>query len=303
MKNWKLTGSSIVLLLISVIAFGCARNKGEKTPELPPGAIVRVGDVVLTHDKLENLLPESEKIPFSPEEKTRFIQNWVDIEIFYNEALRRGLQKDPRVSTRILTLKKEFLADHLVFLELRDRINVSEEEVEGYFMEHGDEYKYEYRVSHILVNTFEEAEEAEKLLKNNQFAWVANRYSVDPMAKRGGDLGYLTKGNMIPEFETVIFDLKPGEVSQIVESDFGFHLIKMVGMREARVKVTLDEVRERIMSQLIMEKRAKTYSEFETALRESADIEYYEKNYMPGSVTPVEIPVDRDTIPEGEEQS
>ena len=110
------------------------------------------------------------------------------------------------------------------------------------------------------------------------------------MAKRGGDLGYLTKGNMIPEFETVIFDLKPGEVSRIVESDFGFHLIKMVGMREARVKVSLDEVRERIMSQIIMEKRARTYSEFAAALKDSADIEYFEKTYMPGATGPVEIP-------------
>ena len=286
---------------MSVIVFGCVGNKGDSPPAIPPGAIVRVGDVVLTHDKLENLLPESEKIPFSVEEKKRFIRNWVEVETLYNEALRRGLQKDPRVSARIMTLKKEFLADHLVFLELRERIKVSEEEVERYFREHGDEYKYEYRVRHILVNTLEEAEEARKLLKNNQFAWVANRYSVDSMAKHGGDLGYLTKGNMIPEFETVIFDLKPDEVSRIVESDFGFHLIKMVGMREARVKVSLDEVRERIMSQLIMEKRAKTYSEFTAALKDSTDIEYFEKNYMPDAAGQAETPVDREEVPEREE--
>ncbi len=301
MRNWKLTGPSAVLLLVSAIASGCGEKTEETAPEASAGAIVRVGDVILTHEKLESLLPESEKIPFSVEEKKRFIQNWVELEIFYNEAVRRGLQKDPRIRARILTLEKEFLADHLVFLELRDRISVSEEEVERYFTEHGDDYKYEYRVSHILVNTLEEAEEVKELLKTKSFAWVANRYSVDPMAKRGGDLGYLTKGNMIPEFETVIFDLEPGEVSRIVESDFGFHLIKMVGMREAGVKVSLDEVRERIMSRLIMDKRAKAYSGFVASLKNSADIEYYEEDYIPDAKEEPVAPVAGNDTLEGEE--
>lgn len=292
----------IAFFLVVAAITGCAETEKNNARAIPAGAIVRVGDIVLTDDKLENLLPESEKIPFSVEEKSRFIQHWVELEILYREALRRGLQNDPRVRARIKGLEKEFLADHLIFLELRERIQVSEEEIEDYFIRHGDEYKYEYRVRHILVNTLEEAEEVQELLKTKQFAWVANRYSVDPVAKRGGDLGYLTKGNMIPEFETVIFDLKPDEVSGIVESDFGFHIIKMVGMREARVKVSLDEIRGGIMSRLIMEKREKAFKEFTGALRNSTDIEYFEKNYVPLADVPAENPVSGDTVPEREEQ-
>ncbi len=277
MKHWKLRRVSVRLIFLVILISGCRERDSEEPPEIVLGAVVKVGDVVLTQDKLENLLPESEKIPFSIEEKTHFIQKWVEIEVLYQEALLRGLQNDPRVGARIKTLEKEFLADHLVFLELRERIEVSEEEIEKDFELHGNEYRNEYRVSHILVNTLEEAEQAKTMLEKQSFAWVANRYSVDPMAKRGGDLGYLTKGNMIPEFETVIFNMQPGKVSGIVKSDFGFHLIKMAGMREARVKVSLAEVRERIVSRLLMEKRKKAYSDFMKSLMESANVEYYEK--------------------------
>ncbi len=112
-----------------------------------------------------------------------------------------------------------------------------------------------------MVNSLEEALQVEEMLEKNSFTWVANRHSVDPVARRGGDLGYLTKGNMIPAFETVVFDMKPGEISDIVQSEFGYHIIKLVGTREAQVKVELDDVRERIMNQLVMARRNAAYRE------------------------------------------
>ncbi len=235
----------------------------------------------MTEDDLENLLPGGEKTPFTTEEKALFVTRWVEEELLYREALRRGMDDDPRVRARLRSLEREFLADHLLFIELRERINVTEEEIRTFFEEHRREYVNEYRVSHILLNTEEEAEAAMELLKTKSFAWVANKHSVDPMARRGGDLGYLTKGNMIPEFETVIFEMKPGDVSGIIKSDFGYHIIKLVGMRESRVKVALDDVRERIMNSLIMEKRMAAHREFIDSLKKSAEIEYYKREYSP----------------------
>jgi peptidyl-prolyl cis-trans isomerase C len=204
----------------------------------------------------------------------------VETEILYQEALRRGVGEDPRVRTRIRTLEQEFLADHLTFLELRDRTVVTEEEIEAYFETHEQEYRYEYRVSHILVSTLEDARKVQELLEKNSFAWVANRQSIDPVARRGGDLGYLSKGNMIPEFENVVFDMEPGEVSEIVKSDFGYHIIKLVGMREALVTVDPADVRAQILNMLIMEKREKAYEAFLGSLRSVADIEFYDKRYI-----------------------
>ena len=277
---------------------GCGGGGGERRARIPEDAIARVGDEYLTESDLENLIPFGARDGTSREERKAWIDRWVEMEVLRREAVRRGLDADPMVQARLESLEREFLADHLVFLELRERIEVTEAEIEDYFEDHSDEYVHEYRVSHILVNTREEAEEVRELLETRSFSWVADRYSVDPVARRGGDLGYLTKGNMIPAFETVIFDMEPGEVSDIVRSDFGFHIIRLVGVREAQVKVDLPEVRERLMNEMLMSRRESAYRRFMDSLVSAADIEYFrlpgESGGDPSRVVPG-APAEEDT--------
>lgn len=275
-----------LLMLTALILAGCGERTEEEPRERTAAGTVRVGDAVLTDSDLDNLLPEGERIPFTKAERKALVSRWIDTQILYQEARRRGLGEDPRIKARLRGLEQEYLADHLVFLELRERTEVTEEEIEEYFRIHEKEYMYEYRVSHILVNTLEEAEKVLELLKSRSFAWIANRNSVDPEAKHGGDLGYLTKGNMIPEFEEVIFDMKPGEVSGVIRSDSGYHVIKLVGMREAFVKVGLEDVREQIMNKLMIEKRKRAYKDLILSLRNGADVEFYDSSYVADTVRP-----------------
>jgi peptidyl-prolyl cis-trans isomerase C len=267
------------LLVPFLLVAGCGDGKKGEESAVPSDAIVSVNGKVLTERYLEDLLPAGEKTPFSDSEKAAWVRQWIEMELLCGEAVRRGLDNDPRVRARLESLEREYLADHLTFIELRERIEVSEEEIEEYFEEHKDEYANEYRVSHIMVNTLEEARQVQELLKKNSFTWVANRYSVDPVAKRGGDLGYLTKGNMIPAFETVVFDMQPGEVSGIIQSEFGYHIIMLVGMREAQVKIELADVREMIMNELVLRKREAAYRELMEKLFEKADIRYFNGGY------------------------
>jgi parvulin-like peptidyl-prolyl isomerase len=134
-------------------------------------------------------------------------------------------------------------------------------------------------VSQILVGSPEEAEEASALLKTRGWAWVASRYSIDASGKRGGDLGYLTKGNMIPELEAIVFDMKPNEVSGVIKSDFGYHLFRLEDVREALIPVGLEDVREQIMNTIMLEKRKNAYREFLDSLRAEADITYRDDSY------------------------
>ena len=132
---------------------------------------------------------------------------------------------------------------------------MSEEEIEAYYAAHEREYLYEYRVSQILVGTPEDAERVTELLETK--SWDVGREPLldRPGAKRGGDLGYLTKGNMIPELEAIVFDMKPGETTGVIKSDFGYHIFRLDDVREALVAVGLDDVREQIMNTLMLEKR------------------------------------------------
>lgn len=84
------------------------------------------------------------------------------------------------------------------------------------------------RASHILVSSLEEANHLAKELKaGKDFGELAGKYSSCPSGKEGGDLGFFSKGQMVKEFEDAAFSLKPGEVSQPIKTQFGYHLIKV----------------------------------------------------------------------------
>ena len=273
--------AKILFLLVLFAVGGCGKgSEPGKVPGERAGEIVRVGGAVLTGDDLNKLVPEDEQIPLTFEERQEFVRRWVDTEILRQEAIRRGLKTDPYVEARLRELEQQFLADYLVFDELRKRTEVSEEEVEGYFAAHEREYMNEYRASQILVGSPEEAERAIALLKTRSWASVANRLSVDASAKRGGDLGYLTKGNMIPELEAIVFDMKPNDVTGVIKSDFGYHIFRLDDVREALISVGLDDVREQIMNTLMLEKRKKAYRELLDSLKANADIKYKDESYL-----------------------
>lgn len=101
------------------------------------------------------------------------------------------------------------------------------------------------------------AEEAARRARSGEdFAALAAEYSEDPASKdRGGDLGWFSRGRMVPEFEQAVFEAAPGDIVGPVESQYGFHVIKVEGRREARPQ-TLDEVRDQVRSRVLQGRAA-----------------------------------------------
>ena len=86
------------------------------------------------------------------------------------------------------------------------------------------------RCSHILVEKLSQAQQVTELLKKGEsFESLAEKYSIDGSRKRGGDLGYFGRGVMVKEFEKAAFSLEKGQVSEIVKTQFGYHIIKRTG--------------------------------------------------------------------------
>ena len=104
----------------------------------------------------------------------------------------------------------------------------------------------------------EKIKEAQKqLAEGKDFAEVAKAMSDCPSKEKGGDLGRFTDGQMVPEFEKAVKSLKPGEISQPVETQFGYHIIKSGGSKT----VTFEEVKDRILQQMTVEKKQKVFDE------------------------------------------
>jgi parvulin-like peptidyl-prolyl isomerase len=193
--------------------------------------------------------------------------------LLYEEAARVGMGVSDEVTRKMEQYKKDLIADRLVEEVLNERAIVTRSEVLRYYRNHKDEYNLEVRVSHILTNTIEEAEEAQEMLKTRPFSWVARKMSVDKHTGAGGDLGYLSKGNMLPEFEDVVFRMRRGEVSDIVESEFGYHIIKLTDVRTSLNELPFEQVAPEISRTLLIRKRSAVYDSLVTALVEDARIE------------------------------
>jgi peptidyl-prolyl cis-trans isomerase D len=145
--------------------------------------------------------------------------------------------------------------------EVRESIKVSDADIESFYKQNISQYQTpeEVRASHILLKTEGKDEEevrkrAEEVLgrakAGEDFAALARQYSEDESnAGTGGDLNYFPRGAMVPEFEEVAFKLQPGEVSDLVKTAFGFHIIKVADHRQATTR-PLEEVRSEIEEQL-----------------------------------------------------
>jgi peptidyl-prolyl cis-trans isomerase D len=143
-------------------------------------------------------------------------------------------------------------------------VSITDQQVEDYYEDNREMFKQEkeVRARHILFkldpNAPEEEEEkvrekASRVLKKagggDDFAILAKKYSEGPTAQKGGDLGYFSKGRMVKPFEEASFKMKKGEISELVRTRFGYHIIKAEDVKEARVR-TLEEVRGEIKKTL-----------------------------------------------------
>ena len=164
-----------------------------------------------------------------------------------------------------------------VLADTRNRVNISNEDLLKYYDENKENLLEPEQVHarHILVETEEEANNLLLQLKEGiiDFAEMAKEKSTCPSAENGGDLGFFTRGQMVKEFEDAAFSLEQGEISGIVQTQFGYHIIKCVEKKE-EYSPTFEEAKENISSTLKYQKENEETSTFISKLREEAVIVY-----------------------------
>jgi peptidyl-prolyl cis-trans isomerase C len=172
--------------------------------------------------------------------------------------------------------------------EVSGAVKVSPEDVNAFYEQNPEKFKQGERVraSHILIRTAENADvktktearaKADDVLKQvragKDFAELAKHFSQDPgSAANGGDLGYFAQGQMVGPFEQAAFTLKPGAVSEVVETPFGFHIIKVADKQAART-IPLDEVKPQIEQFLQNQRRQEKTEAFINSLKAKGKVE------------------------------
>lgn len=151
--------------------------------------------------------------------------------------------------------------------------SVDDGEVKAFYDEHvaRKQVEEEVRARHILVESKAKAQELhQKLLQGADFAELARQNTEDPGSKdQGGDLGFFVKGQMVPPFEEAAFALKPGEVSQPFETQFGWHIVKLDARRERKAP-SFEQIKTRLKAAVIHFKAQQIVLD----LRSKAKIEY-----------------------------
>lgn len=206
--------------------------------------------------------------------RTQLVGELVAQELFYSDALASGLDQDPEFVNAVEEMKKSLLKQFALNKLLRE-VTISDEEAREYFEANKETFKPQpsANASHILVETEEEAHTILAEIKSGlAFADAAQKYSSCPSKERGGNLGQFSKGQMVPEFETATFAMTPGEISEPVKTQFGYHLIELHSITGGD-DVAFEDVADQVKQYYTSVKHNEVYNNKQNELKEKYTVE------------------------------
>lgn len=295
-------------LLIPLLLLGCPQKAG---PQQDPNVVATVNGEAITRAAFElELAREAQAMEGlasrTPEQIEPYKQTLLDTmmqrTLLLQAARAQGIAVTPEeVDRRVLALASEYpagsfddalaknetnraelarrtreqlLVEHLFEQQVFARIAATEDQIRRYFDEHPDEFMEaeQVRAQQIVVKGLDDAKRVQSLLyQGKKFSELARRHSLSPDAKVGGDLGFFKKGEMPPAFDEVVFRLSVGQVSEIVTTEYGYHLFKLVEKKPAR-KRELADVRAQVEARVVAGLREEREKDFITQLRSKAEL-------------------------------
>lgn len=226
-------------------------------------ALARVDGSALTVEDFFGLVPEQYHAVMSLEDQEETVAGWVKTELFYQEGLRQGIGDDPDIRMRLREIEREIVAEECIKRTILNVPDVTEEEAREYFDAHRNDYAIQVRLAHILVRSRSEALRAlADISGGTPFETAALTVSIDQTASLGGDLGYMKRGEMIHELEEVAFSLKVGEVSYVIPSTYGYHIVKVLDRHPTAGQPSFESKRAAVMNFLTSERRRAAFDEW-----------------------------------------
>lgn len=237
----------------------------EQAAPSPDTVLATVGDAKITEADLalaaEELTAELQSVPAN-QRRAFLLTVMIDMKLMAGAARADGLDESDEFARRLAYLEDQAL--RRAFFNQIVETRVTDEAVEAAYDELVADFtpEPEVRARHILVDTEERANEIRAEIEGGRdFADAASEYGTDGTRATGGDLGYFSTGMMVPEFEQAAFALEVGELSQPVQSQFGWHLIQLEDRRLSEAP-PLDQVRQQVAQRVL-------YESYEAAIDEA----------------------------------
>jgi|TARA_B100000809_G_scaffold77060_1_gene74825 peptidyl-prolyl cis-trans isomerase SurA len=279
-----------------IITLSAIEERAELLRQKYVGAPISISEQDLLKDALNMIIEE--RLQIQEGKKYGFIVDEYAIDAAVEDIKKKNnladgqLQEMLKREGRTLESYKNHIRDQILVskitqFEIGNRVKVSEKSIIKYYKKNQKEFWEEgkVRTRHILFISERGSSEnrrraklrqAKKVLseirKGSDFSKLAIKYSEDVSASSGGDVGFVKRGKMVREFEEAVFSLKPGQISDIVETEYGYHIIKVDEVLPGKT-LTLKDVKNRIHKILSMQKQKQVYDDWINELKKSAFIE------------------------------
>lgn len=235
-----------VLILLIVVCLAAAACK--RKPATPPDVIVRVGERMLTLAEFKRYLDRNtgtELAQMTPEVASAMLDQFIEEIILSEYAAAHGIEVPAEkiaaavrteAGSTVIEKRDEMRREKLLAETAADVPEAADAAVAAYYQQHQSDFRTdeEVRVRQILVHDEKLAQDIRnQLVAGADFATLSAQHSSTPNAKRGGEIGYVSRGELPKMFEDVIFPLRAGEVSEVVRTDSSFHIFRVDEHRAA----------------------------------------------------------------------
>ena len=211
---------------------------------------------------IKNMPQEQQGYAQYPQFREHVLKQLLAFHLYAKMAVEEKMDETEEFKAMLEKARKEILAQTAINSVLKD-IAVTEEEMQSFYKENPDHFAEpeSAHAKHILVDTEEKALEIMDSIVKGEVAFedAAKKFSSCPSNAQGGDLGEFGRGQMVPEFDQVAFEAEVGKVVGPVKTQFGYHLIKVEGRKDASV-MAFDTVKEYIQGTLLQQKQNEVYT-------------------------------------------
>lgn len=289
MKGFFAKKSALGLALVVLMGAGLAwaaqtQPETKDAPKADPEKVLaKVADREIREKDIDQVIrmmgPQGAMMYDNPQGRRAVLDELVSMHLFALKGAEEKLDQTPEFKTAMETFRNQSLARAAIDASLKD-VTASDEEAKKFYDEHPDQFTQPERVHvrHVLISDDMTSADAIAKIQADlkagvSFDEVAKSRSLCPSAAQGGDLGEVSKGQMVPEFEAAAFALKnPGDLSEPVKTQFGWHIIRLEGRTPSSVE-PFDTVKPQLVQYLTNEKKGEAFKNAVEGLKKTYKVE------------------------------